>query len=115
MTFEYKPSTSLLDCLIKYNKKKIKIENYSLNTIWNNKNLKEKDYKNLHSFFWLFSLDLKSSKKDTQNIILNWMEANNRYNPKSWEIDIISKRIIAWLSNSKLTYEDGNSNYKKEI
>ncbi len=114
-TFEYKPSTSLLDCLIKYNKKKIKIENYSLNTIWNNKNLKEKDYKNLHSFFWLFSLDLKSSKKDTQNIILNWMEANNRYNPKSWEIDIISKRIIAWLSNSKLTYEDGNSNYKKKF
>ena len=113
--FEYKPSTSLLDCLIKYNKKKIKIENYSLNKMWNNKNLKEKDYKNLHSFFWLFSLDLKSSKKDTQNIILNWMEANNRYNPKSWEIDIISKRIIAWLSNSKLTYEDGNSNYKKKF
>ena len=31
--FEYKPSPSLLDCLIKYNKKKIKIENYSINHI----------------------------------------------------------------------------------
>ena len=66
---KYKPSPSLLDCLIKYNKKRIKIGNYSLNTIWNNKNLKEKDYNSLHSFFWLFSLDLKSSKKNTQAVI----------------------------------------------
>jgi len=41
--FEYKPSPSLLNCLIKYNKKKIKIENYSLNTIWDDKNLKKKN------------------------------------------------------------------------
>ena len=112
---EYKPNPSLLDCLIKYDKKRIKIENYSLNAIWNNKNLKEKDYNNLHSFFWLFSLDLKSSKKNTQNIILNWIEKNNKYNFKSWKIDIISKRIIAWISNSKLTYEEGDSNYKKKF
>ena len=30
---KYRPSPSLLDCLIKYNKKKINIENYSLNEI----------------------------------------------------------------------------------
>ena len=113
--FKYKPSPSLLDCLIKYNKKKIKIENYSLNSIWNNKDLKEKDYNNLNSFFWLFSLDLKSSKKDTQLIILNWIENNSKYNSKSWEIDIISKRIIAWISNSRLTYEEGDLNYKIKI
>ena len=53
-----------------------------------NKNLNEKDYKKLHSFFWLFSLDLKSSKKDTQNIISQWIENNHRYNSKSWEFDI---------------------------
>ena len=112
---KYKPSPSLLDCLIKYDKKKIKIENYSLNSIWNNKNLKEKDYNNLQSFFWLFSLDLKSSKKNTQNIILNWIETNNKYNFKSWETGIISKRIIAWISNSKLTYEEGDLNYKQKF
>ena len=60
---EYRPSPSLLDCLIKYEKKKIKIETYALNEIWTNQNLNEKDYNNLNSFFWLFSLDLKSSKK----------------------------------------------------
>ena len=61
---EYKPSPSLLDCLIKYNeKKKIKIEDFSLNSFWTNKNIKEKDYKKLHSFFWLFSLGFKIIKK----------------------------------------------------
>jgi len=114
-SLEYRPSPNLLDCLIKYNKKKINIENYSLNEIWNNKNIKEKDYINLNSFFWLFSLDLKSSKKDTQNIILQWIEKNHRYNDKSWEIDIVAKRIIAWISNSKLTYENGNSTYKRNF
>ena len=112
---EYRPSPSLLDCLIKYEKKRINIENYSLNSVWDNKSLREKDYNNLHSFFWLFSLDLKSSKKNTQSIILNWIETNNKYDSKSWKVDIISKRIIAWVSNSKLTYEEGDSNYKKKF
>ena len=109
---EYQPSPNLLDSLIKYNKKKINIENYSLNEIWDKKNLKEKDYKNLNSFFWLFSLDLRSSKKDTQNVILKWMDKNSRYNSKNWEIDIVAKRIIAWTSNFRLVYEDGSIDYK---
>jgi len=111
----YRPSPSLLDCLVKYNKKKINIENYSLDEIWIDQNLIEKDYDNLNSFFWLFSLDLKSSKKDTQNIILQWIEKNNRYDSKSWEIDILAKRIISWISNSKLTYEDGGPLYRSKF
>ena len=112
---EYQPSPSLLDSLIKYDKKKINIENYSLNKIWDNEKLNERDYKNLNSFFWLFSLDLKSSKEDTQNIILQWIDKNYRYNSKSWEIDIVAKRIIAWTSNSRLTYEDGSAEYKNKF
>ena len=114
-SLRYKPSLSLLDCVIKYDKKKINIENYSLDKIWIDQNLIQKDYDNLNSFFWLFSLDLKSSKKDTQNIILQWIEKNNKYSSKSWEIDIIAKRIIAWISNSKLTYEGGDPDYRRKI
>ena len=112
---EYKPSPSLLDCLIKYEKKKIKIEDFSLNSIWSNDNINVKDYKKLHSFFWLFSLDLKSSKKSTQLTIENWIESNQKYNFNNWDTDILSKRIIAWISNSKLTYEDSNESYKKKF
>ena len=114
-SIEYKPSPSLLDCLIKYEKKKIKIEDLYLNSVWSNKDLAEKDYKNLHSFFWLFSLDLKSSKKITQSVILNWIEENNNYNKKNWEVDILSRRIIAWISNSKLTYENSKDDYKNKF
>ena len=112
---EYYPSPSLLGALIKYDKKKINIENYSLNKIWDNKSLKKKDYKNLNNFFWLFSLDLRSSKKDTQNIILQWIDKNHRYNSKSWEVDIVAKRIIAWTSNARLTYEDSEHDYKDKF
>ena len=112
---KYKPNPSLLDCLIKYNKKKKNIKNYFLDEIWDNQKLNSKDYKNLNSFFWLFSLDLKSSKKDTQDIILQWAEKNYHYNSASWEVDIVAKRIIAWLSNSKLTYEDSSDSYKEKF
>ena len=112
---EYRPSQSLLDCLIKYDKKKKDIENFYLNSIWENYELKEKDYKKLHSFFWLFSLDLKSSKKSAQKIILNWIEKNHNYNNRNWDMDILSKRIIAWLSNTKLTYDDATTNYKEKF
>ena len=114
-SLEYHPSPNLLNSLIKYDKKKINIENYSLNKIWDNKNLKEKDYKNLNSFFWLFSLDLKSSKKDTRSVIVQWMEKNYQYNSRSWRVDIVAKRVIAWLSNSSLTYEDSGDAYKEKF
>ena len=114
-SLNYCPSANFLDSFIKYDKKKINIENYSLNKIWDNKNLKEKDYKNLNSFFWLFSLDLKSSKKETQNVILQWIDKNHRYDSKSWEFDIVAKRIIAWTSNSRLTYEDSSADYKNNF
>ena len=79
---EYKPSQSLLACILNYNKRKEKIENYYLNSIWKNENLKKKDYIKLHSFFWLFTVDLKSSNKIIQSIILNWIENNENYNLK---------------------------------
>ena len=114
-SLEYHPSPNLLDSLIKYNKKKINIENYSLDEVWDNKNLEKKDYKNLNSFFWLFSLDLRSSKKDTQNVIVQWIDKNHRYSSKSWEIDIVAKRVIAWTSNSRLVYEDSSTEYKDKF
>jgi len=114
-SLEYYPSPNLLDSLIKYDKKKINIESYALNKIWDNKKLKKKDHRNLNSFFWLFSLDLKSSKKDTQNIIMQWIDKNRNYNSESWEVDIVAKRIIAWTSNTRLTYEDGSIDYKNNF
>ena len=40
------------------------------------------------------------------------MTLNHKYNAKSWNFDLSAKRIIAWLSNHNLTYEDSNRQYK---
>jgi len=105
ITFDYKPSPYLLSSIVKYQKKKYKIEDFALETIWQN-NLEYEEFKKLNNFFWFFSLDLKSSKKMTQKVITNWINKNNQYNKKSWDFDITSKRIISWLSNHQLTFED---------
>ena len=112
---QYTPSLNLLDCLIKYNKKKNKIEDYFHKSIWTNTEINKGDYNKLHNFFWLFSIDLKSSNKITQSIISNWIDLNQNYNQKNWEIDILSKRIIAWISNSKLTYNGSDKEYKDKF
>ena len=58
---------------------------------------------------------LKSSKKITQSVIINWINNNSKFNPKSWDFDLTSKRIISWLSNHRLTYEDSSEEYKKSF
>ena len=60
----------------------------------------------------LFTLDLRSSQKITQNVIYNWIAENDKYKQNIWDLDILSKRIIAWIGNSKLTYENAEINYK---
>jgi len=109
--FEYKPSPHLFSSIVKYQKKKYRIEDFALESIWQN-NIKIKDYEKLNNFFWFFSLDLKSSKKTVQSLIVNWIDNNNRYNDKSWNFDLTSKRIISWLSNHQLTYEDSDKEYR---
>jgi len=109
--FEYKPSPHLLSSIVKYQKKKYKIDDFALDSIWQN-NINLEDYRKLNNFFWFFSLDLKSSKEKTQFIITNWINKNNRFDKKSWEFDLTAKRIISWLSNYQLTYEESNDSFK---
>jgi uncharacterized heparinase superfamily protein len=110
-SFEYKPSPHLLSSIIKYQNKKYKIEDFAIESIWQN-DLSSKDYEKLNNFFWFFSLDLKSSKKTTQEVIKKWISKNIKYQKKSWEYDLTAKRIISWLSNHQLTYEDSDPEYR---
>ena len=112
---EYKPSPSLLECIVKIKKEKNNISDLSLDKIWFKKNINYKEFINLHSFFWLFTLDLNSPKREVQSTILEWINKNYNYNHLTWEIDILSKRIISWISNAKITYEDSNDNYKEKF
>ena len=105
----YKPSPHLLSSLIKYQSQKINVNDIKTENLWDNQNIK--NFKKLNNFYWFFTLDLKSSKKNTQKIIFDWIEKNFKYNSKSWEFNLTSKRIIAWLSNHNLTLEESDKNY----
>ena len=50
-TFDYKPSPYLLSSIVKYQKKKYKIEDFALETIWQN-NLKYEEYEKLNNFIF---------------------------------------------------------------
>ena len=107
----YKPSPHLLSSLIKYQTQKININNISSENLWENENINSKNFKRLNNFYWFFTLDLKSSKNNTQKIISEWINKNYKYNSKSWEFDLTSKRIIAWLSNHSLTIDEADKDY----
>ena len=83
-----------------------------MDSFWVNDKLNEKQSNKLNNFFWLLSLDLKSSNSSVQSIIKNWSDINFKYNYKSWNFSTTSKRIISWLSNTKLTYDESNKKYK---
>ena len=110
----YQPSLNILSCLVKYDKKKIKIEDLDKEIIWDSR-LSNRHYNKLNNFYWLFSIDLKSSKNITQSIIERWIDKNQNYNSKSWKTDILSKRIISWIANSKMVYEDSDIKYKQKF
>ena len=113
--FIYKPSPHIINCLILYDKKKIKVDNFSLNSIWQVKSNNKIEFEKLHEFLWLNTLDIKTSKITTQNIIENWIENNNIYNQKTWKTDILSKRVIAWISNTNLTLDTSNIIYRNKF
>ncbi len=107
----YKPSPHLLSSLIKYQTQKINVDDISAENLWENLNTNNNHFKRLNNFYWFFTLDLKSSKKNTQKIISSWIRQNYKFKSESWEFDLISKRIIAWLSNHNLTIDEADKSY----
>jgi len=64
---------------------------------------------------WLSRLDRKNSKIVTKEIIKSWINLFFNYHPKTWDIEITSKRIIAWSSNADITLEGSDKEYKKKF
>ena len=113
--FNYKPSLHIINSLTSFNKKKIKIENLSLNSLWKLDSKNKLEFQNLHNFLWLISLDIKTNKTSAQTIIENWIDNNHEFNEKTWKLDILSKRLIAWISNSNLTLSGSDLKYKEKF
>jgi len=111
----YNPSTYLSASLTSINKDFYKITNSTPSLLWKINRKDKLNFENLHSFLWLTKLDRKNSKDITKNIIESWIDLFFNYNPDTWRMEIIAKRIIAWVSNADLTIENSNKEYKKKI
>jgi len=113
--FDYKPGLHIINSLTLFNKKKIKIESYTLNSLWKLSSKNKSEFQNLHNFLWLSLLDIKTNKTSAQTIIENWIDNNNNFNEETWKLDILSKRLIAWISNSNLTIDESSPKYKEKF
>ena len=112
---KYKPSSYLISSIVKVRTKKFDISNFTYDNFWTDKKLSQKQLQKLNNFYWLFSLDLKSSYESVQVVIKNWIEKNYKYNFQNWNFETTSKRIISWLSNSDLTYDKGGDQFQKDF
>ena len=66
----------------------------------------------MHGFSWLRHFKARegrTSRQYTRSLITDWMKTNNsKYNPISWKIDILGRRISAWICYSEMIKEDAD-------
>jgi len=111
----YKPSTYLSASLTTINNDFYKITETTPDLLWKTNEKDKLKFENLHSFLWLARLDRKNSKIITKNIIKSWINTFFNYDPNTWDMEITARRIIAWSSNTDITLEDADNNYKEKF
>ena len=88
----------------------LKISKFEANYFWNNSKSKN-DIKNLHSFLWLNLIDRKNDKESMKKIINDWIKNYGNYKKEVWDENILSKRVIAWISNADLFLDKKKINF----
>ena len=111
----YNPSTYLSASLISTTSDFYKASTTTPEMLWKINSKDIKNFENLHGFLWLAKLDRKNSKIVTKNIIKSWINNFFAYDPHTWEITTLSNRIIAWSSNTDITLEDSDREYKEKF
>jgi len=111
----YKPSAYLTASLTTINKEFYKITDTSPDELWKTSKKDKLNFENLHSFLWLTRLDRKNNKIITKNIIRSWINIFFNYDPNTWDLEITAKRIIAWSSNTDITLENSDKEYREKF
>ena len=111
----YNPSAYLCSSLISMSTDFYKITSTEPELLWQTSIKNKIQFENLHSFLWLTKLDRKESKDITRNIIKSWNDFFFDYDPNTWEVEITARRIIAWSSNTDITLENSDKEYKEKF
>ena len=70
--------------------------------LWQINNSKEFWNEEIHTFSWLRHLKARSgplARKHARKLITDWLKKNNKWNEKTWRLDIIARRISSWTTN----------------
>ena len=108
----YTPSTFLSASLSTISNDFYKIADAAPELLWQTNSKDKLKFENLHSFLWLARVDRKNNKIITKDIIRSWINIFSNYDPNTWKMDIIAKRIIAWASNTDITLENSDKEYR---
>jgi len=109
----YNPSTYLSASLTTMSNDFYKITNTAPELLWETSPKDRLKFENLHSFLWLTRIDRKNSKIVTKDIIKSWINFFFDYDPNTWKMETTARRIIAWSSNTDITLENSDKNYKE--
>ena len=97
--FLFYPNPYLLSPLLNHKDSLIKISNEDVRNFRINI-LKKKEKRSMHNFLWLNLVDRKNEFKIIQKIIDEWITKYKKYKKDVWSDNLISIRIISWISNA---------------
>ncbi len=110
--FFFYPNPYLLSPFLNHRESLLKISKFEANYFWSNSKNKS-DIKNLHSFLWLNLVDRKNDKESMKKIVNDWIKNYGNYKKEVWDENILSKRIIAWISNADLFLDKKEDKFHK--
>ncbi len=112
--FFFYPNPYLLSPLLNHKDLLIKISNrdvrnFSINVF------KNKEKKNIHNFLWLNLVDRKNDSKIIKKIIEEWITKYGNYKKDVWNENLISLRIISWISNADVILNNNEKNFNESF
>lgn len=72
----------------------------------------------LLSFTWLRHLraaDSAITRANARSLIDEWMRVQGRWHPLGWRSDILSRRILSWLSQAPFVLEDADARFYRRF
>jgi len=106
------PNPFLLSSFVNRKAFTFNLSKINISTFWSDfKSQKEEE--DLNNFFWLNLINRKNDGLIIQQIITIWIRNNSKLKKNNWNNSNISKRILAWILNADIIFNNADQNFKK--
>ncbi len=83
--------------------------------LWKITNLENDKTKKLHDFGWLPALNIKTEKELGCLIVDQWINNFSNYNEKYWTFDVITNRLINWISSYDIIFKNSDLIFRSKV